>query len=100
MKKLCVATLMAITLNASAAFAMSPWPEALRQPFQASSGTVARIEPDGKSVTLVNGRTFTVSPSLSIEPLQPGEDVTIAYHERDGQKEMTAFWIDALPRTN
>jgi hypothetical protein len=98
MKKLFVATLIAATLASSAAFAMSPWPETLRQPFQATSGTVDRIDPDGRSVTLVNGPTFTVSPSLSVEPLQPGEDVTIAYHEQDGQKEMTGFWIDALPR--
>lgn len=92
MKKLLVATVVACVLaTATAAFAFAP--------MQAVEGKIQSVAPDGKTVTLVNGPTFTVSPSLSIEPLQGeravGDEVTIAYHNKGGQKEMTAFWIDS-----
>jgi hypothetical protein len=95
MKKLFVAALMAGMLASSTAFAMGAHKTGLGAAFEATSGTVARLDPDGKTVALVNGPTFTVSPSLSTEPLQIGDEVTIAYHDKNGQKEMTAFWIDA-----
>jgi hypothetical protein len=88
MKKLLVATVMATVLATStAAFAFAP--------MKVVEGNIQSVAPDGKTVTLVNGPTFTASPSLSTEPLQAGEQVTIAYQQKGGQKEMTAFWIDS-----
>jgi hypothetical protein len=91
MKKLLVATVMAgVLATSTAAFA-----------FQAVQGQIQSVAPDGKTVTLVSGPTFTASPSLSTVPLKVGEQVTIAYHGKGGQKQMTAFWIDGQDmRTN
>jgi uroporphyrinogen-III synthase len=90
MKKLFAATLIAVVLASSTAFAFaSP---------QAVQGTVESLDPNGKSVTLVGGETFAVAPNVSTVLLQPGQQVTIMYQDgRDGRKELTAFWIDAGP---
>ncbi len=90
MKKLLVATVMAGVLASSTAFAFGP----IIAPMKAVQGKIQSVSPDGKDVALVNGPTFTASPSLSTEPLKVGYQVTIAYQDKGGQKEMTAFWID------
>jgi hypothetical protein len=86
MKKLLVATVMATVLATSTAFAF--------ESMKAVEGKIQSMAPDGKTVTLVSGPTFTASPSLSTAPLKVGEQVTIAYQDKGGQKQMTAFWID------
>ncbi len=91
MKSLFVATVMASLLATSTAFAFG----SMFEPMNAVQGKIQSVSPDGKTVTLVNGPTFTTWPSLSTEPLKEGEQVTIAYQEKGGQKEMIAFWIDS-----
>jgi hypothetical protein len=67
----------------------------------AVQGMIQSVDPAGQSLTLVGGMTLSVPPSVSIEPLKPGEEVTVAYRDgQDGQKELTAFWIDAGPSGN
>jgi hypothetical protein len=90
MKKLLIATVKASVLATSTAFAFGPMFESMK----AVEGKIQSMAPDGRTVTLVNGPTFTASPSLSTEPLQVGDQVTIAYQDKGGQKEMIAFWID------
>lgn len=88
MKMLIVVTMMATVLAVSgSAFAFTS--------MKAIEGKIANVAPDGRSVSLVDGPTFTVSPSLSTERLRAGEEVTVAYNDQSGQKQMTAFWIDA-----
>ena len=89
MKKLFVATMLATVFAASAAFAL--------ESLKATEGTIQSVDPAGQTLTLVNGMTLTVAPNVSIESLQPGEDVTVFYQDgKDGQKELTAFWIDGV----
>jgi hypothetical protein len=88
MRKLFAATVMAVVLASSAAFALPPT--------SAVQGKVSSIDPAGKSVTLVGGESFAVAPSISTVPLRPGQEVTFVYRDgKDGRKELTAFWIDA-----
>ena len=89
MKKLFAATVIATVLAASTAFAFAS--------LKATEGMVQSVDPAGKTLTLVNGMTLTVAPNVSIESLKPGEDVTVFYQDgKDGQKELTAFWIDGV----
>jgi hypothetical protein len=90
MKSLFVATVMASLLATSTAFAFG----SMFEPMNAVQGKIQSVSPDGKTVMLVNGPTFTASPSLSTEPLKVGDEITVAYRDRSGHKEMTAFWID------
>ncbi len=88
MKKVFAASVIGIMLAASTAFAM--------ESFKTVESTVASVDPTGNAVTLVNGMTLTVPANVTVETLQPGEDVTIAYHDgADGQMQLSAFWIDA-----
>jgi len=89
MKKLLAATLVvASVVGATAAFAFDLGTTV--------EGIVGSVDTFGNTVTLTDGATFIASPQLSIEPLQPGEAVTFMYQQGpDGQKEVTAFWIDA-----
>ena len=90
MKKLVVATMIATLLAAAPAFAMNS--------LRAIEGTVDRVSPSGHTLYLVGGMRFTVPASISIELLKPGEEVTVAYQDgKDGQMQMTAYWIDAGP---
>lgn len=91
MKKLLAVTLIVGSLvGATAAFAFDSETTV--------EGIVRSVDTAGNTVTLTDGVTLTASPRLSIEPLQTGEAVTFMYQQRpDGQKELTAFWIDAGP---
>jgi hypothetical protein len=87
MKRLFAAPVIAVVLAGSAACAL--------EPLSAMQGKVLGVDPAGKSVILVGGATFTVQPNVSIEPLRPGQQVTIMYQNgADGQKELSAFRID------
>jgi Cu/Ag efflux protein CusF len=88
-KKVLVLTVMAIALASSTAFAR----EAMRE----DQGVIQSLDGSGKSVTLTDGKTFTVSRSVSTEPLREGDQVTVLYEEKDGHNELTAFWIDSGP---
>jgi hypothetical protein len=87
-KKLFAATVIAATLiGATAAFAFAPQTKV--------EGVIQRVDPVGNTVTLADGTTLAVAPQLSIEPLQPGEFVTLMYQPgTDGRKELVAFWIE------
>ena len=87
MKKLFAVAVMAITLASSTAFAL----EAMKE----DRGVIQSLDPSGQTLTLTDGKTFTVSPSLSTEPLREGDQVTILYEEKDGHNELTAFWNDS-----
>jgi len=91
MKKLLAATLVVASLvGATAAFAFDSETTV--------EGIVRSVDTFENTVTLTDGATLTASPTLSIEPLQPGEAVTFMYQQGpDGQKAVTAFWIDAGP---
>lgn len=87
MKKVFAATVMAVVLASSASLALAS--------NRMVQGGVSSVSPDGKNVTLVGGQTFTAAPNLSIEPIHRGDRLTLIYENgKDGQKEMTAFWID------
>jgi len=88
MKKLFAASVMAVVLASSAAFAL--------ESTSTAQGKVLSVDPAGKSVTLVGGETFAVATNVSIEPIHSGQQVTVMYQDgKDGRKELTAFWIDA-----
>ena len=87
MKKLFAAAVMVIALASSTAFALEPMKEA--------QGVIQSLDPRGTALTLTDGKTFTVSPSLSTESLREGDEVTVLYEEKDGHNELTAFWIDS-----
>ena len=87
MKKLFAVAVMAIALASSTAFAL----EAMKE----DRGVIQSLDPSGQTLTLTDGKMFTVSPSLSTEPLRDGDQVTILYEEKDGHNELTAFWIDS-----
>ncbi len=86
LKKLLVASLVAICFAAPAAFAMD----------QVMYGSVADVNIATDTVYLVGGMTLVPAPNLSIEPIHKGQDVTFAYHkEPDGKNVITAFWIES-----
>lgn len=87
MKKVLVLTVMVLALVSSTAFAL----EAMKE----DQGVIQSLDGSGTSVTLTDGKTFTVAPSVSTEPLREGDEVTILYEEKDGHNELTAFWIDS-----
>jgi hypothetical protein len=57
---------MAQRMATSTAFAFEP----MFEPMKTVEGKIQSVEPDGMTLTLVNGPTFTASPSLSTEPLR------------------------------
>ena len=87
MKKLFAVAVMALVLAGSTAFAFEAMKEA--------QGVIQSLDPSGKTLTLTNGQTFTVSPSVSTEPLREGDEVTVLYEAKDGHNELTAYWIDS-----
>jgi hypothetical protein len=60
--------------------------------------TILSVDPAGQTFTLLGGLTLTVSPTVSTESLQPGEDVTVTYQDDgNGDPVATAVWIDGGP---
>jgi Cu/Ag efflux protein CusF len=86
-KTILALAVLAIALASSTAFALAA--------MKAEQGVIQSLDPRGRSVTLADGKTFTVSPSVSTEPLREGDEVTILYEEKGGHNELTAFWIDS-----
>jgi heme/copper-type cytochrome/quinol oxidase subunit 2 len=65
-------------------------------PVRTMQGMVDRVDPEGRTLTLVGGMTFTIPANISVGLLAPGYQVTVNYRDgTDGQKELAAFWIDA-----
>ena len=90
MKKLFAGTMLGVLLAAAPAFAFDS--------VRATQGTVDRVDPAGQTLTLVGGMTLTIPSNISTALLAPGEEVTVTYQDgKNGQKELTAFWIDAGP---
>lgn len=89
MKKLLVSTMIAIVLAGSPASAFASKKAVL--------GTIQSVDPAGKSVTLVNGMTFTSAPNVSTEQLKPGYAVTALYEDENGVRVAFAFFIDGGP---
>jgi Cu/Ag efflux protein CusF len=87
MKKLLISTMIAIVLAGSPGLACAST--------KAVEGTIRSVDPSGKTVTLVNGTTFTVAPNISTEQLKPGYAVTAFYEDENGVKVAFAFFIDA-----
>jgi hypothetical protein len=88
MKKWIAATVIGAVLAGSTACALDP--------VRATQGMVDRVDPEGRTLMLVGGMTFTIPANISVGLLAPGYEVTVSYRDgKDGEKEMAAFWIDA-----
>ena len=88
MQKLLAATVIGAVLVASTACALDP--------VRAIQGMVDRVDPESRTLTLVGGMTFTIPANISVGLLAPGYEVTVSYRDgKDGEKEISAFWIDA-----
>ena len=86
MKQLLISLMIAIVLAGSPALAFAP--------SKAVEGRIQSVDPSGKTVTIINGPTFTVAPNVSTEQLKPGYAVTVLYEDEDGVKVAFAFFID------
>ena len=53
------------------------------------SGTVASVDPEGRTLVLDSGETFTLADEVSLEGIQPGLPVTVTFD--DGTTEATAI---------
>lgn len=53
------------------------------------SGTVASVDPEGRTLVLDTGETFTLADEVSLEGIQPGLPVTVTFN--DGTTEATAI---------
>ncbi len=61
-------------------------------------GRIAALDRSGGVVRLVDGTVISVPPDISTVPLEPGQEVTIAYYlEPSGKRVMTAVWVDSSP---
>jgi Protein of unknown function (DUF1344) len=51
-----------------------------------TQGTVQRVDPARRILTLVGGMTFTIPSNMALGPLAPGDEVTVTYRDgTDGQ---------------
>ena len=48
-----------------------------------ASGKVSSV--DSQTLILEDGTTYMISEGVSVEGLEPGTEVTVAYEEKDGQ---------------
>jgi heme/copper-type cytochrome/quinol oxidase subunit 2 len=88
MQKLFAVTVIGAVLVVATACALVP--------VRTMQGMVDRVDPEGRTLTLVGGMTFTIPANISVGLLAPGYQVTVNYRDgTDGQKELAAFWIDA-----
>ena len=88
MQKLFAVTVIGAVLVVATACALVP--------VRTMQGMVDRVDPEGRTLTLVGGMTFTIPANISVGLLAPGYEVTVSYRDgTDGGKELAAFWIDA-----
>jgi hypothetical protein len=59
-----------------------------------ATGTIESFDQEAMMLTLDTGETFTLAEDVSIEGLEPGAEVTVAYEEEDGR--FTATAIDVV----
>lgn len=52
-------------------------------------GKIAKVDPDGMTITLENGNTYKLSGEFDVEALQPGMEVVLAYDTIGGEKTVT-----------
>ena len=50
------------------------------------SGKVKAVDTPSRTLTLENGTTFRLSENVTIQMLKPGQEVTVSYEERGGQR--------------
>ena len=87
MKKLMAAIVLGAVLAAA--------PVCAGDAVRMTQGTVQRVDPARRTLTLVGGMTFTIPSNMALGPLAPGDEVTVTYRDgTDGQKELAAFWVD------
>ncbi len=79
MRKLMIATSAAVMLAASTFAALAA----------EASGKIQAIDPSAGTVTLADGKTYTLPAEFDAASLQVGQDVTITYDEGSAG-EMTA----------
>ena len=53
------------------------------------TGTVASVDPEGRTLVLDTGATFTLADEVSLEGIEPGASVTVTFD--DGTTEATAI---------
>ena len=54
-----------------------------------TSGIVASVDPEGRTLVLDSGETFTLVDEVSLEGIQPGVPVVVTFN--DGTTEATAI---------
>ncbi len=52
-------------------------------------GKIAKVDPDGMTITLENGNTYKLSGEFDVEALEPGMEVVLAYDTIGGEKTVT-----------
>lgn len=52
-------------------------------------GKIAKVDPEGLTITLENGNTYKLSGEFDVEALQPGTEVVLAYDTIEGEKTVT-----------
>lgn len=52
-------------------------------------GKIAKVDPNGMTITLENGNTYKLSAEFDVEALQPGMEVVLAYDTIGGEKTVT-----------
>lgn len=54
-----------------------------------AKGVIEQISPDNSWFTLNDGTKFTLAEGTSMEELKPGDQVTVSYEMKDGEKVAT-----------
>jgi hypothetical protein len=52
-----------------------------------AEGKIESIDPEAGTLTLDTGEEFTIGEGVSTEGLEEGQDVSVGYDERGGEKE-------------
>jgi hypothetical protein len=56
-----------------------------------ATGTIESLDHEAMTLTLDTGESFTLAEGVSIEGLEAGAEVTVAYEEEDGRFTATAI---------
>ena len=54
-----------------------------------TKGVIEQISPDNSWFTLNDGTKFTLAEGAEMEGLKPGDEVTVSYEMKDGEKVAT-----------
>ena len=75
-----VGALVGVALLASAGFTVAA---------EETKGMIESIDAAKRTIRLDNGKNFKLDPSVTLEHLRMGREVTVSYEEKDGQKTAT-----------